>query len=63
MLEKCIGKIEIGRQSIKSIFLKKLFGLFFKHLLIMLCIYEKDGESDIHISLRKKKSIFRDNHL
>ena len=50
----------------KHFFEKNFFGLFFYFYIyiekIMLCIYGKDGESDIHISLRKK-SIFRDNHL
>ena len=42
----------------KHFFEKNAFGLFFYFYIyiekIMLCIYGKDGESDIHISLRKK---------
>ena len=59
MLEKCIGKIEMGRQKYQKHFFEKIFfGLLFYFYIyiekIMLCIYGKDGESDIHISLRKK---------
>ena len=62
MLEKCIGKIEIGRQVF---FWKKFFGLFFyfyiyiEKIMTYVSIYGKDGESDIvHISLRKKNLFF-----
>ena len=42
----------------KHFFEKTLWAFFLTFIDNMLCIYEKDGESDIHISLRKKNLFF-----